>query len=865
MDSLPSTTNTLPLKPSVWKRLVKFLLGGLAIVLVALGVLVSLVFIYEDDIKNRIITELNKNLLAEVKIQAKDIDVTLITSFPNCALNFRNITLMEALPIQKRDTLLYTKELSLRFNIKDIFNENYRIHQIAVNDGFCRLRINEKGQTNYNIWKDDTTSTPKQNKTLSFSLASILLQNVHLLYRNKAAKVLVKMQLEAVNFSGDFSADAFALTNKAKAFVEDVSVNGIHYIHQKNFRYTLQLIGKASNYHIQKASIYLNAMHFEANGHFAWQNKLNRLQLNYVAENLEISNLLSLLPETQQNRVKDYKSKGEFYTSGQLQFVNDSLNYEANFGVKNASITYIPKDITLTEVNLNGRLTKRGKFSTIECKNISAKHANDFIKGFWMLRDFEHPYLEVQAEVQSDLSTLLNVYPIDTITTMQGQLQGAFTLKGKLSDLQSGRSVETTLLDGQLQLNQVRLQFKNDSLAFEVPVLKFAANHNAVSIQQFQLKRGQSDLELNGELPAFLNYLFKPKQALTVKAHLNSKQLNLNDFLNSGSGNKRFEMVFPENNHFLFDANIAQFKFGKFEAKAITGNFELKNNKALLSDLSFETAEGKANADALAEQTNAGIYLSLQTKLKNLNISKVFNELNNFGQNTLTNKNVNGFLSADISFTGKWDLALNPDLNSLVAEAQLTIDRGELIDFKPLESVSRFIELNELKRIKFSTLESQIRINAQTLTFSKTELKNSALNIVFWGTHQFNNTIDYHVQLLLSELLSKRQQKNKAFDEELALIENDPDNRRSVFIAMSGNLDNPVIRYDRKGMKQKIKEDIKQEKQNLKSILKEELGWFKKDSLNTKTQKNPQAFQLEKPKPVKKEKTEPDKPEDNDF
>ncbi len=865
MDSLPSTANSLPTKPSVWKRLVKLLLGVLAILLVVLGVLVSLVFIYEDAIKNRIITELNKNLLAEVKIQAKDIDVTLISSFPNCALNFRNIALMEALPTKKRDTLLYTKELSLRFNIKDIFNENYRIHQIAISGGFCRLSVNEKGQSNYVIWKSDSTSSPSENKTLSFSLASILVQDIHLLYRNKATKALVKVQVETVNFSGDFSADAFALTSKAKALVEDVKVNGTHYIRQKNINYTLQLIGKASNYHIQKASIYLNAMHFEANGHFAWTNKLSHLQLNYVAENLEISNLLSLLPKAQQNRVKDYKSEGQFYTQGQLQFDNDSLNYEANFGIKNGSITYIPKDITLTEVNLNGRLTKRGKFSAIACKNVSAKHASDFIKGYCLLRDFEQPYLEVQAEVQAELSTLLNLYPIDTITALQGQLQGALTLKGKLSDLQNGKPSEKTLLDGQLQLNQVRLKFKNDPLAFDVPVLKFAANHNAVSIQQFQLKRGQSDLELNGELPAFLNYLFKPKQALTVKARLTSNQLNLNDFLNSGASNKRFEMVFPENNHFLFDANIAQFKFGKFEAKAITGNFELKNNKALLSDLSFETADGKANADALAEQTNTGIYLSLQTKLKDLNISKVFHELNSFGQNTLTDKNVNGLLSADISFTGKWDSVLNPDLNSLVADAHLTIDRGELIEFKPLESVSRFIELNELKRIKFSTLESQIRISAQTLTFSKTELKNSALNIVFWGTHQFNNTIDYHVQLLLSELLSKRQQNNKAFDEELALIENDPDNRRSVFIVMSGNLDNPVIRYDRKGMKQKIKEDIKQEKQNLKSILKEELGWFKKDSLNPKTQKKSQVFQLEKPKPIKKEKNEPDKPEDDDF
>ena len=74
---------------------------------------------------------------------------------------------------------------------------------------------------------------------------------------------------------------------------------------------------------------------------------------------------------------------------------------------------------------------------------------------------------------------------------------------------------------------------------------------------------------------------------------------------------------------------------------------------------------------------------------------------------------------------------------------------------------------------------------------------------------------------------AERKQK----DDEFGPIENDPDNRRSAFILMTGNIDNPIIKYDRKGLKQKLKEDLKQEKQTLKQLLKDELGLFKKDSL----------------------------------
>ena len=65
---------------------------------------------------------------------------------------------------------------------------------------------------------------------------------------------------------------------------------------------------------------------------------------------------------------------------------------------------------------------------------------------------------------------------------------------------------------------------------------------------------------------------------------------------------------------------------------------------------------------------------------------------------------------------------------------------------------------------------------------------------------------------------------------------------------MTGTVDNPIIKYDRKGAIQKIKQDLKQEKETLKEILREEFGWFKKDSTSVKDKK--------KVKEVKKKKQE---------
>ncbi|MBK7818485.1 MAG: hypothetical protein IPJ60_13810, partial [Sphingobacteriaceae bacterium] len=152
--------------------------------------------------------------------------------------------------------------------------------------------------------------------------------------------------------------------------------------------------------------------------------------------------------------------------------------------------------------------------------------------------------------------------------------------------------------------------------------------------------------------------------------------------------------------------------------------------------------------------------------------------------------NVGGLLSASIDFSGTWDKFLEPDLNSMKATSDLQIEQGRLVDFKPLESLAKFVDINDLKSIKFSSLQSRVEISKSIITIPKTAIKNSALNIDFWGTHSFNNDIDYHIQLLINDYLLK--EKPNA-DDEFGLLENDPENRRSAFILMTGTVDK--LRY----------------------------------------------------------------------
>lgn len=159
----------------------------------------------------------------------------------------------------------------------------------------------------------------------------------------------------------------------------------------------------------------------------------------------------------------------------------------------------------------------------------------------------------------------------------------------------------------------------------------------------------------------------------------------------------------------------------------------------------------------------------------------MFTQLNNFGQTVIEAQNLNGKATTQVDFSASWNAQLQCDLKSIEAAADLSIVNGELIDYKLLEVLAEYVQLKELKHVKFSNLQTHVDIKNQTVYISKTSVKNSALDIEISGSQTFDYVIDYRVKLRLSDWLAKRPGKNKQLDEELLETENDPENKRCVF------------------------------------------------------------------------------------
>jgi len=211
--------------------------------------------------------------------------------------------------------------------------------------------------------------------------------------------------------------------------------------------------------------------------------------------------------------------------------------------------------------------------------------------------------------------------------------------------------------------------------------------------------------------------------------------------------------------------------------------------------------------------------------LNNININKLFTVFNNFEQDVITNKNIKGHLTADFVLNYNFDKDWNIISKSIVLESNVIIRNGELNNIKELDALSKYTRIDDFSHIKFSTLENTIQIKDRKILIPDMLIKSNKLDIDLAGTHSFDNVYDYHIAVLMSDLMAKKAKKKS--NNEFGEVENDGYGKTKLFFHIVGKGEDIQVKYDRKSLAKKLKNDMKEEGSDLKKALNKEFGWFK--------------------------------------
>jgi len=706
------------------------------------------------------------------------------------------------------------------------------------------------GTYNLHFWK----SLPDSVKSLvSVDLQKIMFSNINVFWKyyydiEQEYSFLAK----DVVLKGNFSDIKYSLHSKGKIFINYVKIDDITFFKNKNAEANLVLNVNTQNninkYRFEKCVFNIDNLNFDINGNVVYSDVSKYLDLKIKGKNLDLQSFIKEIPKEYNKYLKDYKSKGELYFNTSIKGRFDKGYWPlvvSNFGLKNAKIIKKNSSVALENVNLTGTYSNGDlqnlKSNYIDIKNFTANLKSGKIKADFLIKNFVKPQIELISYAELNLDDLNEFINLDTISSVNGYVNINSSFKCKLNSINNFTSHDfiNSTTSGKMTIKNVDFCIKNNPLKYNDFNGVFVFNNNDIVIKNFTGKISESDFNIKGYLRNVLSYIFIPDKKLQIKASMTSKNINLDELLHnkSSKSDTGYKLTFSDKFDINSDINIDKINFKKFKATNIKGKVKLKEKNLFVNDVTLNTMDGLISATGSIDATyNDSLLIISTASIKKVDVNKMFEQFENFGQDNLRAKNLKGILCSDVQFVSVWSYDLKPDLDKIYVNADITIEKGELIDYISAKNLSKFLKINDLSDIKFSVLQNHIEIRNKKIFIPEMQINSNAINITGAGTHTFDNEIDYHLKILLSELLAKKAKKAKKENEEFGVVEDDSLGRTSLYIHITGTVDKPVFKYDKKAVKKKLKDNIKKEKHNIKKILNEEFGLFKKDTTVNKEQ-----------------------------
>ena len=362
----------------------------------------------------------------------------------------------------------------------------------------------------------------------------------------------------------------------------------------------------------------------------------------------------------------------------------------------------------------------------------------------------------------------------------------------------------------------------------------------------------ENQVSISGRVDNLPELIFSSGANLWMDIDLYSENLDINHLraVNSkiDKSDEQDTIVLPDRlylkTRFWFDELLIK----DFKARQVTGDLIYRPVRLSINKLELLSMHGRVVSEAILEQQqDKHFFVKSMSRISSVNITEVFSSFNNFGQEFISDRQLKGSLSGMVNFSASLNADMSIKKESILADCDVLIIDGELYDFEPMMKLSGFIDVEELENVRFSTLYNEIYIRNEEVLIPKMDINSSAFDITASGIHGFDRNFTYKVKVSLSELLSKKHRKKAEKNSEFGIIQDDGLGRAYAYLIIEGDQEGTDIRYDRKGAVQNIRDQMKEEKQELKKILNEEFGLYKNDPgiVSDSIQENAPAFIIE--------------------
>ena len=265
------------------KKKVLIIIG---IIVLIIGILALIPFLYKDKLLVKVKATINKQVNA--KVDFKDFNVSLFSHFPKVGMELEQLSVV-GINEFANDTMMYAKSISSAISLSELIKgENLELKSLIIDQPRINLLVNKEGKANWDIAKETgaPSAEPASDQSFKMKLNDIQVNNLNLYYGD--ASMPMKMWVKNTNVNSTGEVEGTLTTFDLKGDVGEVifEYDSVKYI--SNTKLKAETLLKADydkmSFTFDRGKLMINNLPLQVNGNFSMPNDSMLFDLAFQSE-----------------------------------------------------------------------------------------------------------------------------------------------------------------------------------------------------------------------------------------------------------------------------------------------------------------------------------------------------------------------------------------------------------------------------------------------------------------------------------------------------------------------------------------------------------------------------------------------------
>ncbi|QDW19825.1 AsmA-like C-terminal region-containing protein [Flavobacterium sp. KBS0721] len=742
------------------KRFGFFILGLIALLLIACGGLSIYFNQNKTEIIARINTKINENING--KFHIGDFHYKFLTGFPNFTLALKDVELKDNQWATHKHTLLKATEIEARLNVWSLLQNEINIHKILINDADIYVYKAEDGYSNADIFKPKKKKSPENKSDRETTIDQIDLNNVHFILDNRLGHKLFDFDVASLKTKVDFDGDNWQTDVFLDTQIKSLAFNTVHgsFAKEKELKGTFNVAYSAEKERIDVLTrgLKIGTDSFDITAFFnlAKGNALFGINIGTSILWQNASNLLSGNISSKLNRFNlsqpievNCDIKGDFNAEGDPRIV----------------VQAIIKD---NELSIPDGLIKKCNFKGIFTNNFKPKDGyNDANSAIILTRfvgeyenipltipqlainNLEKPLATGNVSSDFDVERLNQISNDKWIQFSAGHAKANLKFQFDIVDLY----ITKPRFIGKIDVDDASFHYIPKNVHAVKTNIHLDFTEKALLIKQITYKHLKNTILIEGKIDNFLNLYYDAPEKMIVNWKIYSPYIDLKQFLGVLATSQKTKATAKTHKRttisnqirtaidkcaVVIDIKADKISYNKLTATNTTATVQMIDSKLVIKNGSLQTSGGSITFNSEVQPSGKNFAFSSNAQVNRVDIANFLRSFNNFGVKSFSPNNIKGKLSSKANVTGFINSNGELITNSMHGNLTFNVNQGALVNFDPIVKIGKFaFPFRDVENITFSDLSGKLKLRGEQIDVNNFTISSSVLNLDAEGIYSF--------------------------------------------------------------------------------------------------------------------------------